>query len=177
VVALLKDGYAEVVPVFFILSVGALVNIATGMNDQVLSINNYYKFNFYVSIVLIVVLLALIRIFVPLYGVFGAAWSTVTTIVLFNIIKTVYVWKKLAVQPFSQRSIRVLLAGIPAFACGYLLPHFFDASRHIYVHAFADAAIRCLVIALIYVGMLVWLKPSEDLETYIASIKKNKRLF
>ncbi|HMG67430.1 MAG TPA: hypothetical protein VK588_07085, partial [Chitinophagaceae bacterium] len=37
-VFVIKNGYGEIVPVFLILIIGTLFNIATGMNDQVLSI-------------------------------------------------------------------------------------------------------------------------------------------
>jgi len=49
-VAIIGSGrnYSGLIPVFLVLLIGQLINIGTGMNDQVLSITNYYKFNFYV---------------------------------------------------------------------------------------------------------------------------------
>ncbi len=177
IVSVLKEGYSDIIPLFLILALGAVVNIATGMNDQVLSITNYYKFNFYLSLFLIAGLFVLIRILVPQYGIYGAAWSTTLTIIIFNTIKCVFVWKKLRMLPFSRNTLLVLLAALPAIIAGYFFPHFFDPTRHIYVHAFVDTSLRSLVIIIIYFLMLLWLKPSADLEEYLSSIKKNKRLF
>ena len=177
VVAVIRNGYSELVPVFLILFIGSIVNIATGMNDQVLSITNYYKFNFYLSLLLIVVLFLLIRLLVPHYSIYGAAWSTTTTIVIFNIVKCIFVWKKLDMQPFSSKTLLVVLCGVPPLAAGYFLPHFFDNGHHVYVHTFLDVVVRSIVIVTTYLAMLLWLKPSPDLEEYIASIRKNKRLF
>ena len=39
-IAIIKNGYTEIIPVFAILFIGNIVNIATGMNVQVLSIAN-----------------------------------------------------------------------------------------------------------------------------------------
>ncbi|MCW3124307.1 MAG: hypothetical protein JWQ38_3799 [Flavipsychrobacter sp.] len=175
--AIIPNGYAEVIPVFYILFIQAMVNLATGMNDQVLTIANYYKFNFYLSLVLIGVQYVLIRFLVPQYGVYGAAFSTTITVVIFNIMKFFFVWKKLDMQPFSMKTVLILLAGIPAFAAGYFFPYLFEPARHIYVHTFIDAAMRSTVIVVVYVIMLLWLKPSPDLSEYLSSIKKNKRLF
>ena len=75
-ITVIKNGYTAIIPVFAILFIGNIVNIATGMNDQVLSIANYYKFNFYLSLFLMGVLFLLIRMLVPRYGIYGAAWST-----------------------------------------------------------------------------------------------------
>ncbi len=147
------------------------------MNDQVLSITNHYKFNFYLSLGLMVILFGMIRILVPRYGIYGAAWSTTTAIVIFNIAKYLFVLKKVGMQPFSRKTILVVVAALPALAAGYFFPYFFNPARHVYVHTFIDVAMRSTVIVIVYLLMLLWLKPSPDLEEYIASIKKNKRLF
>jgi len=176
-ILVLKKGYSEIIPVFAILFIGNIVNIATGMNDQVLSIANYYKFNFYLSFTLIGVLYLLIRILVPRYGVYGAAWSTTSILMLFNVLKYFFIWKKLAIQPFSRKTLLVTIAAIPTLAAGYFFPHLFDQAHHIYIHTFLDVVIRSAIIIIVYVSMLLWLKPSRDLEEYISSIRKNKRLF
>ena len=178
-VAVIGNGknYSGSSAVFLILMVGQLVNLSTGMNDQVLSITNYYKFNFYVSITLTAFMYLLIRILVPRYGIYGAAWSSTTTIIIFNIVKYIFIWKKLAMQPYSGKTLVVLVAALPALATGYFFPYFFNPDRHVYVHTFLDATMRSTAIVIVYVLMLLWLKPSHDLTTYLASVKKNKRLF
>ena len=176
-VLLIKNGYSEIIPVFLILFIGRLFDVATGMNDQVLSIANYYKFNFYLSLLLMVVLFLMLRILIPLYGIYGAAWSTTITIVLFNFVKFIFVWKKLQMQPFSVNTLLIILAGLPALVAGYFFPHLLNQQHHIYVRTFADAAMRSIVIVIVYLLMLWWLNPSKDLREYIASIKQHKRLF
>jgi O-antigen/teichoic acid export membrane protein len=176
-VAVIKNGYGEIVPVFLILFIGRLFDLATGMNDQALSIARYYKFNFYLSLILIIFLFLMIRFLVPQYGIYGAAWSTTITLVVFNLAKFLFVWKKLDMQPFSTKTLLVLVAALPAFAAGYYFPHFFDQAHHVYVRSFADAALRSLAIFIVYAVMLLWLKPSGDLQEYISTIRKDKRLF
>ncbi len=177
IVMVMPTGYADIVPVFLILFAGNMVNIATGMNDQVLSITNYYKFNFYLSTFLLIVLFVLIRLLVPHYSIFGAAWSTTITFILFNTVKCIFVWKKLHMLPFSKNTLLVLVAAAPALLAGWYFPHFLDQARHTYVHTFIDTCLRSTIIVVVYMGMLLWLQPSEDLKEYLASVKKNKRLF
>ena len=176
-VLILKKGYAEIIPVFAILFIGNIVNIATGMNDQVLSIANFYKFNFYLSFSLIGILYILIRILVPRYGVYGAAWSTTSILMIFNILKYFFIWRKLDIQPFSKNTLLSLFAAAMAMAGGYVFPHLFIQAHHLYIRTFCDVAVRSTVILVIYGSMLLWLKPSLDLQEYISSIRKNKRLF
>lgn len=174
---LLPAGYEQMIGAFLILFVGYMINIATGMNDQVLSISKYYKFNFYLSTALIVALFIGIRVWVPLYGIYGAALATSVTLALFNVVKTGFLWRKLAMMPITKGTLLTLVAGTPATVVGYYLPVMFAHLSNVYLHIFADAAVRSTVVLAIYGGMLLWLKPSEDLQTYLATVRKNKRLF
>ena len=168
-VAIINNGYADIVPLFQILLVGRVFDIATGMNDQVLSITNYYKFNFYLSLVLIVVLYGLIRFLVPHYGVVGAAWSTTSAYVVFNSVKYVFVWKKLDIQPFSKDTVVILASGAAAYAVAMMPPYCRNA--------LVDTAVRSIAGLAVYAALLLRFKPSKDLVEYLATIKKNKRLF
>ena len=174
-VAVINNDYSGIIPVFYILLIGNLINLATGMNDQVLSIAKFYKFNFYLSFILIVVLFFLLKTLIPQFGITGAAWSTTITIIIFNIAKFYYVKKKLNMQPISLNTFKVFIAGIPSLLICF--PYFPSPVRHVYIHSFIDAIIRSTVIIVVYLLMLYWLKPSKDMVDYIASIKKNKRLF
>ncbi len=172
-----SKNYSGLIPVFIVLLLGLLVNLATGMNDQVLSITNYYKFNFYVSLCVTILMFQLIRFLVPKYGIIGAAWASTITIITYNLVKFYFVWKKVGMQPFSMNTVLILIAALPALAAGYFFPYFFNPDRQVYVHTFIDAIMRSTVIVIIYVLMLVWLKPSKDLEEYMGTIRRNKRLF
>ena len=176
-IALMPKGYQVVKPLFAILQIGVFIDMATGMNTHILSVSAYYRFNFYVSMILVVLLVVLNILLIPSFGVYGAAWSNAIALILFNFIKLIFVWKKMKLQPFSRKTLLILASGLPALAAGYYLPHFFDTTHHLYTRIFLDVAIRSSIIVSIYVLMLLWLKPSNDLQEYVASIKKNRRLF
>ena len=175
--ALLPAGYDVLKYLVAILTLGSFADMATGMNGQILSISAYYRFNFYVSIVLVGLMIVLNYLFIPKIGIYGAACANALSLTLFNIAKFFFVWKKLNLQPFSKKSALVLLAGAPALAVGYFFPYLFNTANHIYVHSFIDAVVRSSLIIIVYILMLLWLRPSPDLQEYVASIKKNKRLF
>jgi hypothetical protein len=81
----------------------------------------------------------------------------------------IFLWKKMQLHPFSSKSIGVLIAGILAAASVYLIPYS--------LHPLLDAIIRTTIIMLVYIGALLVIKPSPDLQEYLANLKKNKRLF
>ncbi len=166
---LINNGYDAIIPLVYIMALGRLIDIATGMNDQVLSLSKYYKANFYMSLGLVVVMVIFYYILIPRYGIFGAAWGTTITYSIYNIWKTIYIWSKLKIFPLSNKSAYVLLAAAAAFLVGHYLPFVSNV--------YADTAVRIILVSIIYIVALIILKPSEDLQVYLASIRKNKRLF
>jgi O-antigen/teichoic acid export membrane protein len=169
VVLLIKNGYDDVVPVFLILLIGRFADLATGLNDAVMSITKYYRFNVILSFILVPVLVLLFKFLVPLYGIFGAAWSTTVVYFVFNICKYAFVKIKLKMDPFSLDTIKTLLAGIPTLLAGYFLP---ALSYPIF-----DAIFRTGVICFVYLCLLFILKPSADLHIYLVSVKEKKKIF
>lgn len=168
-VSLLGDGYGEVKYLVPVLMLGKLADMATGLNNELISISKFYKFNFRVSMILLVVVVVLDRIFIPQYGMMGAAWVATCTLTAFNIAKMIFLHQKLGVQPFTNKTWRVPVAGFVAIGAGYVLPYL--------VNPYVDAAARSGVVLLAYLLALTWLKPSADLSAYLATMKKDKKLF
>ncbi len=162
-------GYEQLLKIFSILMIGRLIDVATGLNNEVISISSYYKFSFRISILLVGLVFVFDYLLIPRYSVYGAAWGATIAFGVFNILKLVFLWKKLKIQPFSYHTLMLFVAILPALIAGLYLPFV--------MNKYADLIVRSLTIAVIYAGMLLWLKPSPDLTTYLASVKKDKRLF
>lgn len=168
-VLLLPRGYEPIASLALILMVGRLFDLSTGMNDQILSISNYYRFTFWVSIVIVALLIVLNYFLISRYSYYGAALATTLALIVYNFAKLIFIKVKLQLQPFSMKSLWVVLAGILATLVGFVIPFI--------VHPVVDAIIRSAVICTIYLILLIVFKPSPDLNSYLASVRKNKRLF
>lgn len=168
-VAILPEGYEPVKNLVLILMLGKLAFMATGLNNELISISQYYKFNFRISAILLVVVFVLDLIFIPQYGMWGAAWVATGTAAAFNIGRMAFLYYKMQLLPFTRKSWLVLVAG--GFAClaGYFWPYL--------INPFIDAISRSIIVVIVYVTGLIFLKPSEDFTGYLDSIRKNKKLF
>lgn len=162
-------GYEMIAPVVIILMVGRLVEMATGLNDQLISISSYYKFNFRTSLALLAAVFLLNRLLIPQYGVLGAAWSISIALAVFNILKMWYLWYRLRMLPFSGKTPLILLMGGVSCALGYYLPQM--------GHPVVDTCIRSSLALLLFAGLLVAGKASPDLTEYIKIVRSSKRLF
>ncbi len=168
-VAILPEGYESVKPLVLILIIGKLIDMATGLNNELISISKYYKFNFWAAGLLLVMVYFLDRRFIPIYGTYGAAWVATGSLAVFNIMKMVYLYQKMKLHPFTNKSLLVVVAGLVAAGICYFIPYIYQPV--------VDAIVRSTAIVVIYTGMLLLLKPSEDLVVFLKNVKENKRLF
>jgi O-antigen/teichoic acid export membrane protein len=168
-VAIMPAGYEAITSVVFILSAGKLADLATGMNDQVLSISKHYKINFYISLLLVALIIGFNLVLIPRYNIYGAAWASSGAMVIYNFLKYFIVRRKLGLVPFGPGTPLVLMAGAATWAFGYCLPRIGNP--------FLDVAYRSALIVVYYGGLIIWLKPSPDIAQYLTSVRQQKRLF
>lgn len=168
-VAILPAGYEAIKPIALILMLGKLIDMATGLNNELISISSHYKFNFRAGIFLLVMVFSLDRIFIPQYGVIGAAWVATFSLAVFNIMKMIFLYRKMRLYPFTNKTWLILVAAGIAGAVGYLLPYIWNP--------IADTVVRSMIILVTYCLALIWLKPSQDLAEFLLHIRQNKRLF
>ncbi len=166
---ILKPEYSGILLIVPILILGRTMDMVAGPNTEMLSISKYYRFTFYLTMLLLLVITFLNYVLIPRYGIVGAAWANTIGLIAFNIAKMIFLWKKMHLQPFYRNSLLILLAGIPAIACGYYLPFI--------INPIFDTFIRSGIIVAVYGAAILFLKPSEDITKYINSVKKSKRLF
>ena len=179
-VAILPPQYEAVTPICLILMLGRLIDMATGLNSEVIGLSHLYKFNFRISIVLLICLVAFNYLLVPEYGIYGAAWGATLSLAVFNILKFFYLSKRMDLHPFSKNTVSVLLIGIVSASVGYFLPVIPSASESFLHHlllVFADVAVRSMLIVLVFVLMTYKLKPSGDFNQYMDNLIRSKRLF
>ncbi|MEZ5017646.1 MAG: polysaccharide biosynthesis C-terminal domain-containing protein [Flavipsychrobacter sp.] len=167
--AVLPDKYAAAYSVVLILMLGRSINMLTGLNNEMISISNYYRFNFYFTSVLIILIVSLNFLLIPKYGINGAAWGTTIAIGLYNLMKMLFLWIKFKLSPFTKGSIPVLLSAIVAITPGLLMPLIYNP--------IIDTFVRSLIVIILYLAMLYWLKPSQDFNQYMKNLLKNKKLF
>ncbi len=176
-VAILPKGYEAIKPILTILMIGKIIDMTTGLNSELISISKYYKFNFRSSASLIVLLYFTYRLLIPVYGIYGAAWGTTLAFTAYNVAKMLFLWFKMRLHPFTRGTLQVVFATAVTVFIGYVIPNVISLAMHPIIQSILDAAIRSIVILAVYGGLLFWLKPSEDLRNYLASIKKSRRLF
>jgi O-antigen/teichoic acid export membrane protein len=133
--------------VILIISIGTLVNMGTGNSDGLLMTSSKYKLLTWLLIGLLVIAYINYRIFIPIFGMEGAALATALSATIYNFTKYFMIWRYYHLQPFTIDTLKVIAVIITTGAAVYWVPSVYNI--------FADVAIRSTLIAGIF-GILIY---------------------
>lgn len=160
---LIPQGYEEGKMVIVVICLGRLFDLATGLNGTILNLSKYYIYDSVMIAVLIILTVLLNMIFIPTYGLLGAAIASVFATVFFNSSRTIIVWNKLKMQPFNLDTIKVLALAVCMILVAYFIPHISGSI----VLNIIDMAIRSAMFTLVYVFVMYKLNVSAEMNNIV----------
>jgi O-antigen/teichoic acid export membrane protein len=160
----LKPSYMDAAWVFFILGMTRIIDMGTGLNAQIIVTSNFWKFELFSGIILIVIMLPLTYILAKSYGIIGPAIGSLVSITIYNIIRIIFLWKKFKLFPFTIQSLQTILFASACYGISYFV------FRH--MTGFTGMILRSLVFILLYAAGVVYMKLSPDINPVIETIKK-----
>jgi O-antigen/teichoic acid export membrane protein len=147
--------------VILIIGLGRLTDMATGVNTEIILNSHYYKFNFLLVLMTAVLLFTSSYFLIPVYGINGAAVSTLISFIIFNAVKSIFIYIKFRMQPFTSQSFLILMFALIAFALAVFTPVVAEGGI---LAPFINIAIRSLIILLAFAGPVIYFKVSEDVD-------------
>lgn len=120
--ALMKPEFAKAKYIILILGMARLFDMASGLNLVILTVTRFYRAEAILAVFLLLLVVITNFIFIPIYGVNGAAIATAAVFLFFNVIVYIYIWKKLNMQPYSWATLVMLGLGSIAAIIVYFLP-------------------------------------------------------
>jgi O-antigen/teichoic acid export membrane protein len=151
------EKYRGIEWVFFYLGLAKLIDVSSGVNGAILATSEKYLFDLYTNIFLIIITVTMNIIFIPFYGITGAAIATTISIFIHNVIKLIAVYHFFKIHPFQLSSFKLLFIGLLTI---FILNQIsFDFISLIWL----KVLIRSLVISLVYVVPVIYFNISEDL--------------
>lgn len=98
--------------VVLLIGIGKLLDVAFSANSEILVFSKHYKFNLYATVLMSGMIILLNYLLIPIYGITGAALASVIVMLLFNLVKFLYLKIKLNFNPFSWQTVRILFIGL-----------------------------------------------------------------
>jgi O-antigen/teichoic acid export membrane protein len=104
--------YVECKQVVLWVGIARMLNMVTGLSGEIILQSKYYLFNM-VSVFILVILITLFNfLFIPTMGIEGAALGTGLAILIYNALKTGFMYFKLDMMPFSWAVVKVSVVGV-----------------------------------------------------------------
>lgn len=121
-----SEKLLPILPVIYILATNVLFNMATGFNSEIISYSKFYKFNILAVLILVVVNVLLNYIFLTLtnFGIVGVSIATLISLVLFNVAKLIFIYKKIGLFPFDRKYAYLILVLSFVVVTATILPVF-----------------------------------------------------
>lgn len=147
--------------VVIVIAAANLFDMATGLCGAIILNSRHYRFDLYATLFLIIVTIVLNYLLIPAYGILGAAIGTATAIFLFNLVKVLFVWIHLNMQPFNPKIMIVIGIGAAILILNTQIP--------LIVNLYADLILRSTAVLLLFMVPITSLKISADINNLIES--------
>lgn len=108
--------------VILILGLARVLDMLTGVNTEIISYSGFYKYNFYLILLLAILSIVLNQVFIPIFSVNGAALATLISLTFYNLLKFIVIWIKLKMQPLTWQVLWVLVIGGVAYIASSIMP-------------------------------------------------------
>ncbi len=163
VFSILPDEFQPGIWVFLFLMSGRLFDMYMGINSIILLTSKKYKVDILFTLVLLFLVFGLNWILIPIYGIIGAAISTMIALVMYNILRMLFVWYTYKIHPFKlNHSIIIALL----FSTLLITEYIPTISDHFLLNGF----IQTLEVLVLFVLPIVYFKLEPQLNDYINKV-------
>jgi O-antigen/teichoic acid export membrane protein len=152
----LPDVYLQCINVVYIVSIAALINISTGINSAIMFYSKHYVLGTILLVGTLLVTILLNIILIPKYGIYGAAIASASGSLIYNFSKFSFIYYKFKFQPYTIKSLFILLIIIISTIIGYVIPN-------ISSNAIVNVLVKGIIVSSVYIGSIYQFKLSPEL--------------
>ena len=160
--------------VVLILGIGTLIDQATGINSHVIGYSRFFRFHFWLIVVMGAINIGSNLFFIPMFLGAGAAIATMISKIVYNLSKTLFVWKKMKMHPFSSKYLVLIVFALIAYFVGTGVP----TLSHNMFTVILGLGLRSLIITVIFVSGIYYFEVSKEvndlIDKGISLLKKSK---
>jgi O-antigen/teichoic acid export membrane protein len=156
------DQYVSGIYVVLFIALARLLDSGFNFGLSILSLSKYYYYYLFFIFFLAGLGIVTNLIFIPIYGITGAALSTFISFVIYNLLVIFIVYKKMKILPFSSGMLKIAtLAGV-LLVVNYLISPI--------ANPYVDIAVRGLLTSSVFILIAYFWKISQDTNHVIRTI-------
>jgi O-antigen/teichoic acid export membrane protein len=146
--------------VILFLGIARLVDMATGVNSEIITYSEHYRFNLISLVGMAVLNIAFNFLFIAPWGlnlgIVGSALATLVTMLMYNAWKMVFIYKKINIHPLQYPMLWVVFMGVGAWFLAWLTPSVPTPILAIFI--------KGSIVTLVYWVCIVYFKISDDVQ-------------
>ncbi len=149
----LPPEYASGKWVILIIGAANLVIMLSGMSTQIIATSSAYKWQNWLMIILLVLVIFTNMIFIPVFGLTGAALAAFISILITSLIRFILIRKIFGFQPYNVKFLWLTIIIVSVFFLAGIIPQ---------SHFLLDMFIRSFIMTVLYFGAILMVKVSDQ---------------
>jgi O-antigen/teichoic acid export membrane protein len=147
--------------VFFFIGLSRLVEMTTGLNNNIIYYSKYYKWSL-ISLIISAICTVLLNLWlIPKIGMVGAAIATFSSISAYNLFSVLLVYKKFGLQPFSKNTLIAIILALIAYGIAYFMPY----TGFVWL----DMVIHSGVFSLLFLGLVYFSEVAPEMNELVVN--------
>ena len=151
--------------VVLFIALAQLFNMSSGVSSAIIVNSNFYKYDLYTTVLLMIFTISTNYLLIPIYGINGAAMATALSVLIFNFSRLYLIWYKLKMMPFNLSTIKFTIVFLLIYVAIEFLPSFS-------IYPFFNILLKSLLVIVLYIPFNLKLNISEDINKILFEIKK-----
>lgn len=140
-----------------------VVNLACGLNGLIIINSKYFKADLIFNVVLLTFIVITNILFIPKMGINGAALASLLSIIIHNVIKLIYIYVKMKIQPFDLQSIKIVFISVLIYFIIDLIPMFDNGILSVIV--------KTILILSVFIPLVISMNISNDINDFYKNLK------
>ncbi len=165
---LIPGEYSGGIAVVFIIGLTKFYDVILGNNNAIILNTKYYKTVLFFGLLLVFLMVILNMLLIPVYGIEGAAWATLISVMVYNTIKLLFVVKKMNLYPFTINTLKSFGVILVVFGMFY----FWDFP----FYPIVNIILKSILITVVYVFFNYKLKISLEINGFIIQFLRRLNL-
>lgn len=141
--------------VIILIALSNLIVASTGVSVQIIGTSHKYKIQTYSMGMLLVLVIIFYMIFIPIWGMVGAALGSLLSVAGAALFRVFYLQRNMKLFPYRIVHLKCIAIGLLAFAVGKIIP--------VFDHYIVDLFIRSSAISIVFIGLSYLFHISDDL--------------
>ncbi len=156
---MLPAEYVGGIPVVFMIGISKYFELMLGNNNAIIFNSKYYRTVLVLGLLLGLLAVWLNALFIPRYGIDGAAIATLLSIFVYTMTKLAFVIVKLKLFPFTKKTIYTIIFSVGIFVSFY----FWDFQYQ----PFVNIMLKSILMSVVYAYLVYKLRLSQDINGVI----------